>query len=391
MLDFTFCSPTKFVFGKNAQQQTAALVKEFGGTRVLLHYGGGSVKRSGLLDEVKALLEKEGLYTVELGGAQPNPLSGLVFEGIELVQREKLNFILPVGGGSAIDSAKAIATGACYDGDFWDFFSGKAAPAKALPLGVVLTIPAAGSESSNSMVITNEKNHLKRGHNAEIIRPLFAVMNPELTYTLPSFQTACGVSDMMMHIFERYFTNTPDVDLTDRLCESVLQSVLYAGPTAIAQPEHYEARATLMWAGTLAHNNLLGVGRQQDWASHGISHELSALYGSAHGAALAVVFPAWMEYTLSHNPLRFAQLAVRVFGCEMHFEHPEDTAREGIACLKRFWKSIGLPGNLAELGAKTEDIPKMAETVNYGPNGTLGAFLPLSKADVIKVLELAAK
>lgn len=389
MLDFTFCSPTQFVFGKDAQAQVGALLKAHGATRVLVHFGGGSVQRSGLLDDVLGQIEEAGLYAVSLGGAQPNPLSGLVYQGIALAKEEQIDFVLAVGGGSAIDSAKAIADGACYDGDFWDFFSGKATVEKALPVGVVLTIPAAGSEGSNSAVITQEEGMLKRGHNTEWHRPRFAVLNPELTYTLPSFQTACGVADMMAHIFERYFTNTPDVDLTDRLCEGVLRAIIEAAPVAIAQPTDYAARATLMWAGTLAHNNLLGLGRQQDWSSHNIEHELSALYGVAHGAGLAVVFPAWMTYQMDQDVMRFAQFAVRVWGCEMRFDRPEETAREGIARLKAFWHDLGLPVNLTEMGGKAEDIPKLAAKASYSPQGTLGAFRPLKEADVIAVLELS--
>jgi alcohol dehydrogenase YqhD (iron-dependent ADH family) len=394
MLNFSFCSPTDFRFGRDTERETGALVRAHGGTRALVHYGGGSVVRSGLLDRVLRSLDEAGIAHVELGGAQPNPRSGLVYEGIALCRREGVDFVLGVGGGSAIDSGKAIAIGARYDGDFWDFFTGKIAdePTHAvLPVGVVLTIPAAGSEGSISSVVTQEAGMLKRGCNYEVLRPRFAVMNPELTFTLPPFQTACGVADMMCHIMERYFTNTPDVDLNDRLAEALLQAVIYAAPTVLRDPVDYQARAQLMWAGTLAHTNLVGLGREQDWASHSIEHELSALYDVAHGAGLATVFPAWMRHQLDHNPMRFAQFAVRVWGCSMDFEHPERTALEGIERLQSFWRGLGLPVTFAELGAKPADIPALAAKVSRNPDGLCGSFRPLDTAGIEAVLKLACR
>ncbi len=391
MLNFTFCTPTQFVFGKDTENQVGALVRAHGGTKALVHYGGGSVIRSGLKDRVCASLDKEGIPYVLLGGAQPNPRSGLVYEGIDLCRKEGIDFVLAIGGGSAIDSSKAIALGVPYEGDFWDFFAGKANAQIALPVGVVLTISAAGSEGSTSTVITQEEGMLKRGYNTELNRPRFSVLNPELLYTLPPYQIACGVADMMAHIFERYFTNTPDVDLTDRLSEALLTAIVHAAPTAIATPTDYEAQAELMWAGMLAHNNLVGVDREHDWASHNIEHELSALYDVAHGAGLAVVFPAWMRYQLDHNPMRFAQLAVRVWGCDMDYAHPERTGAEGIRRCKAFWSSLGLPVTFAELGAKQADIPALAAKVARNPQGTCGAFRPLDTKAIEDILRLACE
>ena len=320
MNDFNLYQPTYYAFGKGKQSEVGSLVKRFGGTKVLIHYGGGSVVRSGLLDEVRGSLKNNNIPFVELGGVQPNPRSGLVYQGIELCRREKVDFILGIGGGSAIDSGKAIAVGTVYEGDFWDLFSGKATPAKALKHGCVLTLPATGTEGSNSAVITYEDGMIKRGLSTDFNRPTFSILNPELTFTLPNDQTSCGAVDMMAHILERYFTNTTDVDLTDRMCEGVLKAIIKAAPVALKDPKNYEARATLMWAGAVAHNGSLSVGRQEDWASHNIEHELSALYDVAHGAGLAVVFPHWMRYVVDKHITRFAQYAVRVWGCEMDFE-----------------------------------------------------------------------
>lgn len=388
MLNFNFYSPTYFEFGKDTENKAGKLVKRFGGTRVLIHFGGGSVVKSGLLDRVKNALKEEAIDYIELGGAMPNPRSGLVYEGIELCKKENIDFILAVGGGSAIDSAKAIAIGAEYDGDFWDFFIGKKRIEKSLPVGTVLTLTAAGSEGSNSVVITHEDGMLKRGLGNDFLRPVFSIMNPELTYTLPPYQTAAGAVDMMGHVIERYFTNTKGVDLTDRLCEAVMRSIIKMTPIALNDPNNYEARANLMWAGMIAHNNTCGVGREQDWASHKIEHELSGLYDVAHGAGLAVIFLAWMKYVMQHDILRFAQFAVRVWDCEMNFENPENTAKEGIRRYEEFLQSIKMPIRLAELGAKTEDIPLLIEKLGLGDN-TLGFFVKLTEEDIKKIYELA--
>ena len=386
MQNFSYYSPTEFVFGRGAEEKAGEMIRKRGGTKALVHFGGGSAIRSGLMDRVTASLDAAGLPYVTLGGVQPKPRSSLVYRGIELARAEHVDFILAVGGGSVIDSSKAIALGVPYEGDFWDFFCGKARPEKALGVGVVLTLAAAGSEGSKSCVITQEDGGFKRGCGNELNRPKFALMNPEVTYTLPAYQTACGATDMMAHVLERYFTNEKGVDLTDRLCEAVLSAVIKAAPVAIAEPDNYEARAQLMWAGTLAHNDSCGLGREGDWASHQIEHELSARYDVAHGAGLAVVFPAWMRYQLDHDPMRFAQLAVRVWGCDMDFEHPEKTALDGIARYEQFLKSIGMPTRLAELHVDPADIPAMAEKCKRNNAGRLGFFRPLDTEDIAKIL-----
>ena len=389
MENFTFYSPTYFVFGKDEEMNAGKYVKRFGGTKVLIHYGGGSVVRSGLLDRVKKSLADEGLAFVELGGVKPNPRSGLVYEGIELCRKEKVDFVLAIGGGSTIDSSKAIAAGTVYEGDFWDFYSGKLVE-KALPVGTILTIAAAGSEGSPDSVITKEEGMFKRGATGEGLRPTFSILNPALTQTLPPYQTACGITDIMAHLFERYFTNTKDVEVTDRVIEGLLMTMIHEGPKVIADPNDYQARANIMWAGMIAHNNCCGVGREQDWSSHNLEHELSALYDCAHGAGLAVVFPAWMEYTMNHDVMRFAQVANRVWGCAMDFQHPEVTAKAGINAFRAFLKSIGMPQTMAQLGGKEEDIPYLAHTAAYGNNqgGTMGGFVVLNEDDMANIYKL---
>ena len=389
MNNFTFYSPTYFAFGKEEENNAGKYVRRFGGTKVLIHYGGGSVVRSGLLDRVKASLQQEGIFFLELGGVKPNPRSGLVYEGIELCRKEGVDFVLAVGGGSTIDSAKAIAAGAVYEGDFWDFYMGKPVD-KALPVGTVLTLAAAGSEGSPDSVITKEEGMLKRGASGEALRPAFSILNPALTQTLPPYQTACGITDIMAHLFERYFTNTQDVEVTDRMIEALLMTMIHEAPKVMADPNDYQARANIMWAGMIAHNNCCGVGRQQDWASHDLEHELSALYDCAHGAGLAVVFPAWMEYNMNHDVMRFAQVASRVWGCAMDFQHPEVTAKAGIQAFRSFLRSIGMPQTLAELGGKEEDIPQLAHMAAYGNgnDGTLGGFVVLKEADMANIYRL---
>ena len=389
MDNFNFYSPTEFVFGKDRESECGEYVKKYGGSKVLIHYGGGSAERSGLLGRVRESLNKSGISFVELGGVKPNPRDTLVYKGIDLCRSEGVDFILAVGGGSSIDSAKAIAAGVLYDGDFWDFYSGKNIE-KALPVGVVLTIAAAGSEGSGDSVITKEDGMLKRGAGSDVLRSKFSILNPALTQTLPAYQTACGATDIMAHVFERYFTNTTEVEITDRLCEAVLITMVKETPRVIADPDNYDARANIMWAGMVAHNNIVGVGREQDWNSHGIEHELSALYDCAHGAGLAVIMPAWMEFVYKHNVMRFCQMATRVFGCQMNFENPEATALEGIRRFRSFLHSIGMPINFAELGAKEEDIPALVEKFGIG-SGRTGGFVALSSEDITEIYKIAAK
>ena len=389
MYNFTLYAPTYFAFGKDTEQDTGKYVKRLGGSKVLVHFGGGSVVRSGLLDRVKQSLEKEGLAYVELGGVKPNPRSGLVYEGIDLCRKEGVDFILAVGGGSTIDSAKAIAAGVVYDGDFWDFYQGKLVN-KALPIGTVLTIAAAGSEGSPDSVITYEDGMFKRGATGEGLRPKFTILNPALTQTLPPYQTACGITDIMAHLYERYLTNTTDVECTDRVIEALMLTMINEAPKVMADPNNYQARANILWAGMMAHNNCCGVGRSQDWASHDIEHELSAIYDCAHGAGLAVVMPAVFTYNMKHNVMRFAQAAVRVWGCQMDFEHPERTAKAGIEALRSFLISIGMPKNFAELGAKEEDIERMAHCACHGDarQGSIGGFVSLNQQDVENIYRL---
>ncbi len=384
MLNFEFCSPTRFLFGKGTESKTGEMVKKYGGTKVLIHYGGGSVVRSGLLDRVKESLKAEGIGYTELGGVQPNPRSGLVYEGIDLCRKQGVDFVLAVGGGSVIDSAKAIAAGVLMDCDFWDYWEIKKPVPAALPIGTVLTIPAAGSEASYNSVITNEKTMVKRGTTGDPLRPRFSILNPELTFTLPQWQTASGASDIIAHVLERYFTNTEDVEVTDRLCEALLLTMVKETPRVIADPECYEARANIMWAGALAHNNVVGVGRDQDWATHAIEHELSALYDVTHGAGLAVLFPAWMEKALSHDPKRFATMATRIFGIENTGDDTE-TGRLGIRAWRDFFTAIGMPDNLRALGVKEEDLEYMANRLLLKADGTLGNFVKLTPADVVEI------
>lgn len=391
MKNFTFHLPTKFVFGRGAENEVGKEVRAFGGTKVLIHYGGGSAVRSGLIDRVKASLAKEGLEYVELGGVQPNPRDTLVYRGIELVRKEGVDFILAVGGGSTIDSSKAIAHGSKYDGDFWDFFSNKAKPQQTMPIGVVLTMSAAGSESSSSCVITQESTLTKRGCATELNRPKFAIMNPELAMTIPPYQLACGATDILAHIMERYFTCEKEVDLTDRLCEAAMQAVIRAAKIVVKDPSNYEAQAQLMWGSTIAHNDTLGVGRVKDFGSHQIEHELSALYDVPHGAGLAVVLPAWMRYQMNKDVMLFAQYAVRVHHCEMDFEHPERTALAGIEAHEAFLREIGMPVTMRELGAKSEDIPALAAKTKKTDlvNQTTGGAFPMKVEDIEAILRIA--
>ncbi len=390
MDNFTFYSPTYFDFGREAEYHTAELVRRFGGTKVLLHYGGGSIKKNGLYHRVTKCLQEAEIPFVELGGVKPNPRSGLVYEGIELCKKENVDFILAVGGGSTIDSAKAIAAGSVYDGDFLDFYQGKAAVEKALPIGTILTIAAAGSEGSGNSVITDEATLVKKGTKSDMLRPKFSILNPEFTCTLPAYQTAAGATDIMIHICERYFSNTKDVEVTDRLCEGLLKTIITEAPKVIKNPKDYEARANIMWAGMLAHNNVCGVGRAQDWASHHIEHELSALYDVTHGAGLAVIAPLWMRYVLDKNPDKLVQFATRVWDVKPNKLSKKKTALQGIEAFEAFLKSIGMPSTFAEIGAKEEDIELMTDKLLNGRK-TEGNYVKLTREDVIKIYQSAVK
>ncbi|AST90745.1 MULTISPECIES: iron-containing alcohol dehydrogenase [Sutcliffiella] len=385
MNNFTFQNATKIIFGKDTEQlvgkETALHSK-----KVLLHYGGGSIKQSGLYDTVVQSLQENGVEFVELGGVKPNPRVSLVREGVALCKEQNIDFILAVGGGSVIDSAKGIAAGAKYEGDVWDFYTGTPIET-SLPIGVVLTIPAAGSESSAGSVITNEDGWLKRDALHDSLRPQFAILNPVLSYTLPAYQTACGITDMMSHILERYFTTEKNVDFTDRLCEGALKSIIHNAPIVLEQPTNYDARAEIMWAGTIAHNDLLGTGRTGDWASHNIEHEISGIYDIAHGAGLAIIFPAWMKYVYKHDVQRFAQFANRVWNVEIDLNDLERTALAGIKKTEEFFQSIGMPITLSEANIDDQYFREMARKATE--RWPIGNFVKLHEEDVYNIYVLA--
>ncbi|MFZ3387192.1 MAG: iron-containing alcohol dehydrogenase [Candidatus Hydromicrobium sp.] len=385
MENFTFRNATKIIFGKDAENYVGTEIARYG-SKVLLHYGGGSIKKYGLYDRVLKSLKDAGLEVIELGGVQPNPRLGLVKRGIDICRKEKIDFILAVGGGSVIDSAKAIAAGVPYNGNVWDFYTGKAVVDKIIPVGVVLIIPASGSEASSSSVITNEEGLYKRAFSSEMLRPEFAILNPEITYTLSPYQTACGVSDIMAHIMERYFTTVKNVDLTDRLCEATLKTVISNMPIVLKEPENYGARVEIMWAGTIAHNDLLSTGRISDWGSHAIEMEISGIYDIPHGAGLAVVFPAWMKYVYKQDLKRFAQFAVRVWNEEPDFNDIEKVALAGIRRLEDFYKEIGLPITLKEANVPYDRLEEMARKCTE--RGPAGNFVKLNKDDVLEILML---
>jgi hypothetical protein len=392
MVDFKYYTPTEVVFGKDSEKRLAEMVRKYGGTKVLIHYGGGSVVRSGLLDSVKSQLDAAGIAWVELGGVVPNPRLSLVHEGISLCRAEGVDFLLAVGGGSVIDSSKVIGYGLNYDGDVWDIYDGKYVPKACTPVGVVLTIPAAGSEMSDSAVITKDDGMVKRGYSNDLCRPKFAIMNPERTFTLPPYQTSAGVTDMMMHTMERYFSHEDDMLLTDAMAEALMRTVKECGEKVLADPKNYVLRAQIMWAGSLAHNDLTGCGTEWDFATHCIEHELSATYGATHGAGLAAIWPHWAEYVLAENPTRFAQFAVNVLGVTNDFKSPERTARAGIAAMVDFYHRIGMPASIPELvgrPATEEEIAEMAFKATHGKKITLGGLKKLDYDDVVAIYRMA--
>ena len=390
--DFNFFAPTRIVFGKNAEMQIGDLVAQQNGHKVLVHYGGGSAERSGLLDVVREQLKSHGIPFVELGGVVPNPLLSKVQEGISLCRREQVDFILAVGGGSVIDSAKAIGYGSLYDGDVWDFWAGKAVPEGGLPIGVVLTIPAAGSEMSSSCVITKDDGLIKRGINSDLCRCRFAVMNPERTYTLPPYQTAAGATDIMMHTMERYFSKYEDMTLTDAIAEALLRTVKDAAVVVMEHPEDYRNRAQIMWAGSLAHNDLTECGTEKDFATHRLEHELSALFGVTHGAGLAALWPSWARYVKDKHLSRFVQFAVNVMGVENDFAHPDETAEKGICAIEDFYRKIGMPTNIHELLGREitdDEIEVLVDKCSRGNTITIGAFEVLGADEMRAIYRLA--
>ena len=386
MKDFTLHIPTKIIFGKDAIKKLGDQIKG-NYNKVLLHYGGGSIKKSGLYNDVVRILKDNDCEIFELSGVEPNPKLGLVRKGVQMAKENEIDLILAVGGGSAIDSAKAIGIGALYDGDVWDFYSGKLEPEITIPVGVVLTLPATGSEASRGSVITNEDGLYKRSTGGDFMRPVFAIMDPTYTLTLPTKQTFAGIMDIMAHIFERYFTQTPHVNLTDSLCEGTLKTVIQNAYIIKEDSQNYDARAEIMFAGTIAHNGLLGVGREEDWSSHDIGHEISALYGTTHGETLSIIFPAWMKYVYKENVDRFVQFATKVFNVSEAEMDKDEIAIEGIKRLEGFISDIELPKSFTEANLPTDKIDLMAEKATE--DGPLGNFKKLYKDDVIKIYKLA--
>jgi alcohol dehydrogenase YqhD (iron-dependent ADH family) len=388
MNNFQFYAPTDFVFGRDTQDRVADLVTRYGGHKVLLVYGGESAEKSGLIKRVTGKLAEKNIEWSVLKGIRPNPTDDRVYEGIAIVKRDDIDFILAVGGGSVIDTAKAIALGALYGGDFWDFYCGKAKPEAALPVGVVLTIPAAGSEGSPNSVITKIDGLHKLSYRSLLTRPKFAIMNPELTMTLPWFQTACGVVDMLCHIFERYFSNTP-AQLVNAYSEAIMRDVMDQALTLRVRPDDYEARADVMWAGTLAHNGLCGVGKEEDWATHRMEHEVSAIYNVAHGAGLACIAPAWMTFVAKRNPDMVWKFAINVMSVNPAGKDTNRIIAEGIKALKDFYHDLGLTTSLTELIGKEPDIDALVKSLEGNMGKTLGAYVPLSMEDCREIYRLA--
>jgi len=392
MKDFNFYAPTRVVFGRQSEEQLPQLVRQYGGTKVLILYGGGSARRSGLLDKVEIMLNDADIPFVELGGVVPNPLLSKVKEGIGLCCREDVDFILAVGGGSVIDSAKAIGYGVPYEGDVWDFWEGKATPESCLPIGVMLTIPAAGSEMSSSCVITRDDGLIKRGINSDLCRCRFAIMNPERTMTLPDYQTAAGATDILMHTLERYFSKYEDMTLTDALAEALMRTVIDATPEVLKHPDDYRLRAQIMWAGSLSHNDLMECGTEKDFATHKLEHELSALFDATHGAGLAALWPSWARYVMDRHLSRFVQFAVNVMGVTNDFSDPRSTALKGIAAIERFFTQIGMPTTIPALigrPATDEEIDTLVSKCSRGGKMNIGAMEILKPADMEKIYRMA--
>ena len=392
MRDFNYYAPTEVVFGKQSEEQVALMVKKYGGTKVLVHYGGQSAVRSGLLDKICGLLSEAGIPYVQLGGVVPNPRLSLAQQGIELCRKEGVDFILAVGGGSVIDSSKCIAYGVCFDGNVWDIYLGNAEPKAMLPVASVLTIPAAGSEMSEASVITNEDGDVKLGYSNNMSRPKFAIMNPERTFTLPPYQTAAGVTDMMMHTMERYFTKDDDMDFTTDLAEASLRSIKYAVFQVLKNPEDYRYRAQIMWGGSLMHNGLTGCGISDDWATHQLEHELSGMFDVTHGAGLAAIWPSWARYTMHENLRRFVRFAVNVMEVPNDFTDPEGTALKGIEAMERFYHAIGMPVNIKELIGRDitdDEIKEMTRKCSRDYIATCGCLKVLSASDMEAIYRLA--
>ena len=392
MKDFNFYAPTEVVFGEHSEEQVAQLVKKYGGTKVLVHYGGQSAVRSGLLDKICGLLSEGSIDYVKLGGVVPNPRLSLAKEGIELCRKENIDFILAIGGGSVIDSSKCIAYGVCLDGDVWDVYIGKATPEKMLPVACVLTIPAAGSEMSEASVITNEDGDVKLGYSSNISRPKFAIMNPKRTYTLPPYQTAAGVTDIMMHTMERYFNTECDMTLQDEIAEALMRTMKESVFEVLKNPEDYRSRAQIMWGGSLAHNDVTGNRGIGDWSTHQLEHELSGMFDVTHGAGLAAIWPSWARYVMHENLSRFVRFAVNVMGVPNDFTDPEGTALRGIEAMERFYHAIGMPINIKELIGRDitdDEITEMTRKCSRDYKRVCGQFKPLAAADMEAIYNMA--
>lgn len=391
MQDFNFYTPTQVVFGKKGEDKVGELINALNCKKVLVHFGGNSAKKSGLLDRVFDSLTQSGIDYVSLGGVVPNPRLSKVYEGIDLCKKENVDFILAIGGGSVIDSAKAIGYGMSNDCDVWDFYMKKAVPTGCLPIGTILTLSAAGSEMSNSSVITNEEGWLKRGCNSDYCRPKFAIMNPELTYTLPPYQTASGSTDILMHTMERYFTQGGTMELTDGISEALMRTVINNSKILMKDPTNYEARAEVMWAGSLSHNGLTGCGSIGDWACHQLEHELGGMFDVAHGAGLAAVWGSWARYVYKANVARFAQFAVNVLGVPNDFSNQEKTALAGIEAMEAYYKSIDMPISIKELGVELNDdqIKELAYKCSFQNTRTVGGVKALNTEDMIEIYKMA--
>lgn len=394
MKNFNYYAPTQVAFGRNTENQVAELVKKYGGSKVLIHYGGQSAIRSGLLAKVEQILTEAGIAYVKLGGVKPNPRLSLVRKGIELCKEENVDFLLAVGGGSVIDSCKAISSGRFYQGDVWTLYEHKDHATQYLPIGCILTIPAAGSEMSNGSVITNDEveSWLKKDYCVDEFRCKFAIMNPELTFTLPAWQTACGITDMMMHTMERYFSKDDDMETTDAIAEAILRTCMKEGPLALANPTDYTCRANIMWAGTLAHNDLTGCGTTGDWATHNIEHELSGLFDVSHGAGLAAVWGSWARYTRNENLPRFARFAHNVMGIDTTNMSDMEASETGIKAMEQFFRSIGMPTDIHTLVGKDitdAEIEEMAQKCTNGDTTTIGGLKILHAADIVKIYQMA--
>lgn len=388
MEKFIYYAPTKVIFGKGVENEAGCEIKKFGAKKVLIHYGGGSVVRSGLLSTVKQSLATNEIAYVELGGVQPNPILSLVYDGIKLCKSENVDFILAIGGGSTIDSAKAIAFGAVNNRDVWDYYLGKADIEDCLPIGTVLTIAAAGSEMSGSTVITNTDNDYKLAYGNEMCRPKFSLLNPELTFTLPTYQTFCGIVDIIMHTLERYFTTADTMNITDKIAEATIKNVIKHAKVLLNDPYNYESRAEIMWSGALSHNDLTGCGGIDDWGTHDIEHTLSGKYDIAHGAGLSALWGSWARYVMNVKPSRFAEFAVNIFDID---SNNSDLPLAGITAMESFFKSINMPTRISDMNINLNDdiIEELSDIGTFNDTITLGSFKKLNKSDLINIFNMA--